>query len=168
MARIAFGAIVALALATACVHRLERKVGPTLATVDAAAPYLKAHMRNGDVYILHDWTIDEPGQAIVGTGKKLGPGRGPVPDARHRVRFADVALYETNTIVTSPGVASMSVLTGLSVVLSVACITNPKACFGSCPTFYAVGDDGREVLQAEGFSDAIAPSLEKHDIDALW
>jgi hypothetical protein len=160
-------AIAALALATACVHRIERKVGTTLETVDMRAPYLKVHMRNGDLYVLAKWTIEESTRSVVGTGRKLGPDRVPAPTAVHRVAMADVALYETNTIVTSPGVASMSVLTGLSVVASIACLTNPKACFGSCPTFYAVGDDGRAVLQAEGFSDAIAPSLEKHDIDAL-
>lgn len=168
MARIAFGAVVALAVATGCPSRLERKVGPTLASVDGGARYLKCHMKNGDLYVLHDWTIDEPNQAVYGVGEKLGPDRAPRPSGQQRVRITDVALYETNTVVSSPGVASMSVMTGLSVIASVACIANPKACFGSCPTFYAVGDDGREVLQAEGFSDAIAPSLEKHDVDALW
>lgn len=168
MARIAFAAMVAVALATACVHRLERKVGPTLASVDGGARYLKCHMRSGDVYVLHDWTIDEASRAVFGVGQKLGPDRATESDGHQRVPIDDVALFETNTIVTSPSVASMSIISGLSVIASVACLTNPKACFGSCPTFYAVDDDGHEILQAEGFSDAIAPALEKHDLDALW
>jgi hypothetical protein len=168
MARFVIPAAVALALGVACVQRIERKVGPTLETVDMRAPYLKIHMKDGDLYVLKNWTIDEQHRAVTGTGERRGTDRVPGVTTTHRVHWDDVALYETNTIVSSPGVASMAVLTGLSVVASVACIANPKACFGSCPTFYAVSDDGVEVLQGEGFSDAISPSLEKHDIDALW
>jgi hypothetical protein len=168
------GLITAAALAVAgpaCMQRLQRKVGPTLQTVDMAAPYLKAHMRDGDVYILHKWTIDEPGRAVIGGGRQLGADRRVIREAGpggFTIKFADVALYETNTVITSPGVTAMAILSGISVGITVACLSNPKACFGSCPTFYATSDDGRSVLQAEGFSDAIAPSLEKHDIDALW
>lgn len=54
-----------------------------------------------------------------------------------------------------------------NVVVSVFCLTNPKACFGSCPTFYAQGQDHWHQAGAEGFSNAILPSLEYGDIDAL-
>jgi hypothetical protein len=156
-------------LAISCVNRLERRVSPTLDTVDLKAPYLKLHMRDGDVYILDRWTIDEPNRAIHGSGDRFGPNRGPIAAGQtYRVALADVALFETNTVVTSPGVAALSVITGLSLAATAACAVNPKACFGSCPTFYAADAHGRSVLQAEGFSDAIAPSLEKHDIDQLW
>jgi hypothetical protein len=49
------------------------------------------------------------------------------------------------------------------------CVVNPKGCFGSCPTFYVEGLDGREPErpQAEGFSEAIARVLESRDLDAL-
>lgn len=47
------------------------------------------------------------------------------------------------------------------------CALNPKACFGSCPTFY-VSDGERPLLQAEGFSSSIAPALEARDVDALY
>jgi hypothetical protein len=44
---------------------------------------------------------------------------------------------------------------------------NPKACFGSCPTFYAW--DGEDTcLMAEGFSSSILPSFEKEDVDMLY
>jgi len=55
----------------------------------------------------------------------------------------------------------------LSLAVTAYCISNPKACFGSCPTFY-VSDGARPVLQAEGFSASIAPALEATDVDALW
>src|SRR5207237_1242429 len=50
-----------------------------------------------------------------------------------------------------------------SVDLTAFCLTHTKSCFGSCPTFYV----GKELM-AEGFSEAIAPSLEETDLDALY
>ena len=67
----------------------------------------------------------------------------------------------------SPAIAPLAVVTGASLAVTAACLYNPKACFGSCPTFY-VSDGDRSILQAEGFSDSIAPSLEATDIDALF
>ncbi|MEZ4360113.1 MAG: hypothetical protein R3B48_08030 [Kofleriaceae bacterium] len=151
-----------------CVSRIQRKVGVSLATVDLKAAYLKAHMKSGELFVLSKWSIDESARVIFGTGELYGLGRGQGIPGDYRVPFDQVALYETNTVEISPVVAAMSVITGISVAVSVACLSNPKACFGSCPTFYATTDDGERVLQAEGFSDSIAPSLEANDIDALW
>jgi hypothetical protein len=51
----------------------------------------------------------------------------------------------------------------------VYCIANPKACFGSCPTFYVTDGQGQgPTLQAEGFSSSVSPSLEARDLDALY
>ncbi|CAN5918172.1 hypothetical protein BH11MYX3_BH11MYX3_09560 [soil metagenome] len=159
----------ALALVAGCPQRIDRKVGTTLQTVDMEAPFLKCHMKDGGLYVLQGWRIDEPTGSVTGAGEYFGTDRSVESRSTYRVRLADVALYETNTIVTSPGVAAMAVITGVSLAVTAACIANPKACFGSCPTFYAPADDGgRSVLQAEGFSDAISPALETHDIDALW
>lgn len=155
------------ALNLACVSRLARTVTPTLATVDHKAPYLKVHMKNGDLFVLSAWQADDARRLVTGQGELQGTDRRVVRTGPQQIAMADVALYETNTIVTSPSVAAMAVVTGASIVVSVACLANPKACFGSCPTFYAPGERGA-VLQAEGFSDAIAPALETHDIDALW
>lgn len=58
-------------------------------------------------------------------------------------------------------------MTGISVAFTVLCIANPKACFGSCPTFYAF-DGEKMVLQAESFSSSVMPLLENNDIDALY
>ncbi len=124
------GAVVAVA---GCAHRLDRKVGPTLQTVDLDAPVLQAHMRNGDVYILDHWTIDERGQVVHGIGNRLGPQRVPGPTSAYDVRIGDVALFETNTIVASPTVAAMAVVTGISAIVTAACVLNPKACFGLVP-----------------------------------
>jgi hypothetical protein len=68
------------------------------------------------------------------------------------------------------------ILSGRSVAVSVATtsagtigtIALLKALFGSCPTVYAdTGGSGPPLLQAEGFSYAIAPRLEHRDVDRL-
>jgi hypothetical protein len=51
--------------------------------------------------------------------------------------------------------------------LSGYCLTNPKACFGSCPTFYTMNDE-KWNLVAEGFSSSVLPVFEKRDIDMLY
>jgi len=158
----------AIVSASCSVKRLDRKVGPTISTVDGKAAYLKVHLADGHLYVLHDWVADDSAQKVTGTGELYDANRILRGDGVHIVAMKDVALYETNTMVTSPGVAALAVITGLSLVGTALCLTNPKSCFGSCPTFYARSDGGRSVLQAEGFSDAIAPSLETNDIDALW
>jgi hypothetical protein len=161
-------AVALLALPLACTHHIERKTSTTLTTVDHEAPFLKVHMMNGDLFVLSKWRVDEPRGRIAGTGEQLGSDRMVVRRGEHDIAMADVALYETNEISASPSVGALAVITGASIALTIACIANPKACFGSCPTFYAPGESGEPVLQAEGFSDAIAPALEHHDIDALW
>lgn len=160
--------LLTLALA-GCPQRIHRKVGAQLQTVDMKAPYIKCHMKDGGLYVLHHWTIHETTQELVGTGEYFATDRAVTGRQEFRVPFRDVALYETNTVGNSPWIAAMAVVTGVSTALTVACIAQPKACFGSCPTFYATDDKtGQKVLQAEGFSDAISPVLETHDIDALW
>jgi len=155
------------ALNFACIQRLERKVTPRLATVDHKLPYLKVHMKNGDLFVLSEWQVNEPRGELHGKGDHQGTDRVTLRSGEQSITLADVALYETNEISASPSIAALAIVAGASVALSIACLTNPKSCFGSCPTFYAPAGD-EPVLQAEGFSDAISPALETHDIDALW
>lgn len=156
------------ALGTAgCVQRISRKVSSELVTVDTESPFLKVHMRNGDVYVLRRWSVNEA--SLSGFGQRQGVDRRTSSEQTHEIPLREVALFETNVVETSPSIAALAVIGTVSVAVSVACLTNPKACFGSCPTFYAPDDrTGAPVLQAEGFSDAIAPSLESSDVDALY
>src|SRR5688572_13615174 len=109
------GWVIACLVAASCISRIERRVGPELQTVDLKSPYLKLHMHDGDLYILSAWKIDEAGKAISGSGEHQGPNRQPISrDQVHRISLADVALFETNTVITSPGVAGLAVITGLS------------------------------------------------------
>lgn len=138
-----------------------------VATIDHKSPFLKAHMRDGSVYILSPWSVDPTGRTVSGQGERLDANRRSVANGAHLVGLDSVALFETNVVSTHGSVAALSIVTGASLALTALCLTNPKACFGSCPTFY-VSDGTRSVLEAEGFSASVAPALEATDIDALY
>jgi hypothetical protein len=160
--------LVAAIAACSLPPRLVRVVTPpeAVATLDKRSAYLKAHMRDGSVYVLTDWSVDEAAGSLSGKGELLGPDRRVRETGELTLAIASVALFETNVLQKSPSVRALSVMTGVSVAATVYCIANPKACFGSCPTFY-VSDGARDVLMAEGFSASVAPSLEATDLDAL-
>ena len=138
-----------------------------VATIDHKSPYLKAHMRDGGVYILSPWRVDSTARAVSGEGERLDANRRRVAYGAHLIALDSVALFETNVVSTHGSIAALSIVTGVSLALTTMCLTNPKACFGSCPTFY-VSDGTRTVLEAEGFSASVAPALEATDIDALY
>ena len=152
----------------------ERPLNRKLVTPDRAqtidknaSPILKAHMKDGRLYVWTSWQVDEQARVVSGDGRRLEVDRIHSVTGFFKVPVADVALFETNDPPRSPAITPMAVVTGASLSLTAACLLNPKACFGSCPTFY-VSDGTRSVLQAEGFSDSIAPSMEATDVDALY
>jgi hypothetical protein len=165
-------AALTLALADAgCSYppQIKRTLVPPEApgTLDRKAPYLKAHLRDGGVYLLARWTVDEAGGTVAGEGELLGPDRQVREKGPFTVPLASVVLFETNVVPQSAAVGDKAVMTGISLAVTAACLTLPKACFGSCPTFY-VGEGAESRLMAEGFSTSIAPSLEATDVDALY
>jgi len=137
------------------------------ARLDAQAPYLKAHMRDGGVYVLSSWKVDEASRRVQGEGDAFDALRQRTAHGALELGLDDVAIFETNRVQKSPGITALAVITGVSAAVTMACAINPKACFGSCPTFY-VGDGPQERIQAEGFSGSVAPSLEARDVDALY
>ena len=77
--------------------------------------------------------------------------------------FDSIAILETNTKITNPEqgrITALTILTGVDVLVGLFCLTNPKACFGSCPTFYLNELDDFHHADAEGFSNAILPLYE--------
>lgn len=134
-------------------------------------PYLKAHLKNGDIYILRDtWQVDTIQNLVSGYGSLYDFNRTKVFEGRVSVPIDSVAIFETNTKIQNPEegrITALSILTALDLVVGIVCVTNPKACFGSCPTFYINEKDDFHYADAEGFSNAISPSLEYFDIDAL-
>lgn len=149
--------------------RLERKIVTIsqFSRLDKRSPFLKVHMLNGQVYVLSKWGVDEENKTVSGNGNLLDINRNLVKKANFTIPLNDVAIFETNVLKSSPSIMAMSILTVPSLALSAYCLTNPKACFGSCPTFYA-WDGEKMTLQAEGFSASVTPSLEAKDIDALY
>ena len=136
-----------------------------------ARPFLKAHLKNGDVCILKDqWLIDTVANKVTGYGTQYNFNRVNLFTGQISIPIDSVAIFETNQKIKNPEagrIATLSILAGLDVALGLFCITNPKACFGSCPTFYLNENDNFHYSDAEGFSNAISPSMEYADIDAL-
>ena len=134
-------------------------------------PFLKAHLKNGDVCILKEsWKVDTTINIVSGNGTKYDFNRKNVFEGAISIPIDSVAIFETNIKIQNPEagrITALSILAGLDVVVGLICITNPKACFGSCPTFYINENDNFHYADAEGFSNAIAPSMEYYDIDAL-
>lgn len=135
-------------------------------------PYLKAHTRNGNVAIFDEsWKVDTVQNVVKGKGSIFDFGRTKLSEGNIKVSIDSVLIFETNKILDDKGergrVAALTVLTAVDVILGAICVTQPKVCWGSCPTFYL--DDTNHVFgsDAEGFSESFTPSLEATDIDAL-
>ena len=131
-------------------------------------PYLKLHINNGDLYILSDWEIIEESNQVTGIGKHMNLNREILSEGEFNISMQQIVLAETNHIdAPTASTGTLAALTVITGIFTVVCITNPKACFGSCPTFYA--SDGNDyIVQSEGFSSSISPCLEERDVDALY
>ncbi len=134
-------------------------------------PFLKAHLKNGDICLLKDsWDVDTTRNIVSGNGIKYNFNRKNVFEGSISIPIDSVAIFETNIKIQNPEagrIIALSILAGLDVAVGLFCLANPKACFGSCPTFYINENDNFHYADAEGFSNAIAPSMEYFDIDAL-
>ncbi len=164
---------VSLALAmtlVACTRAVyEPRLYPATAPPQAqGSEPLKVHLRSGDVLLFDTWV--ETDTALEGHGARYGPGRLPTGFAGyHSLPFDSIALLEIHVRTGSrpTGVTGIAVWSVLYGILTGICVTNPKSCFGSCPTFYVATDTG-EALAAEGFSGSVARVLEASDLDALF
>ena len=134
-------------------------------------PFMKAHMKNGDICILRNtWVEDTVKGIITGNGIQYGFNRNKTFEGNISIPIDSVAIFETNTKISkaeSKRTIILSILTGVDVAVGLICLTNPKACFGSCPTFYMSDTTNIRYADAEGFTRAISPSMEYADIDAL-
>jgi hypothetical protein len=135
-------------------------------TLDGKSPYLKAHLRSGAVYVLQSWRFDATTRSLTGSGQLLSPNRTTLASGSFAFSPDSVALFETNVLKSGGANAALTVMAGITAAVAGYCLSNPKACFGSCPTFY-LGESPDAYLQAEGFSASIAPALEATDVDAL-
>lgn len=135
------------------------------------ALFLKAHDYYGNVFIFHkSWVIDTTERTVKGKGKLYTPERDLLSEGQLFVHIDSVALFETNMPVKKVDylILPKTLLVMYNVALAGFCLSVPKACFGSCPTFYT--DETQNVFdtRAECFSNAISPSMEYEDIDDLF
>jgi hypothetical protein len=133
--------------------------------------FLKAHLKNGDICVFNEnWKIDSIQSSIYGKGNYFDFNRKKIKEGDLTIPIDSVVIYETNKNLKNKElgrITALSILTGLNTYFGFYCYNNPKACFGSCPTFYLNENDDFHYADAEGFSNAISPSLEYFDIDAL-
>ncbi len=120
------------------------------------SPFIKLHMKNGEVYILEKWQVDNKENLISGNGNYLDLNRNIISSGEFKIPVKQVVLAETNIISGSSGNSILGAVTVLTGIVGIICATNPKACFGSCPTFY-MNDGSDYIVQAEGFSSSILP-----------
>ncbi|MBY0489693.1 MAG: hypothetical protein K2R93_07600 [Gemmatimonadaceae bacterium] len=128
---------------------------------------LKIHYRSGALDVLRSW--DREGDSVIlGLARRWDAERRPLESVFVRVRLDTVALLETNAPLTvgSFGEGVIDAFLVLGTVATVGCVSDPKSCFGSCPTFYLDANPAARPL-AEGFSSSIARRLEAHDVDDL-
>ncbi len=125
---------------------------------------LRAHLTDGSTVVFSQGATIRGGQ-IVGTGMAY-----PLLDDLHSTVRDRVPLDSVVGVEAFEGKVLMAQSVTLSIAASAltgaATIALLKAVFGSCPTVYADTGTGA-VLQAEGFSYAIAPLLENRDVDPL-
>ena len=167
-----FIALLLVLLTSGCAHKVVRNIVPAedasrLRRSADESSFLKVHMKNGQVYVLQPWTANEKERTVTGKGQLVDASRSQVDNGEFEIPLDSVAMFETNDRKPSPSVGVLSVITGISAAVTIVCIADPKACFGSCPTFY-VNDSSGMSLQAEGFSSSVAPILEATDVDALY
>ena len=149
-----------LGLAMALAGCSFRVLTPQLHTPDAVPqsrtqyPVLKVHMKSGELYTLTNWHAARRTAAA-----SRGRARATRSHASHRktrpvsIATSEVALFETNTSesVHPGGAVVLTIWSTLTGTLAVYCAADPKACFGSCPTFYLDGRRSRGTAGRRGF-----------------
>jgi hypothetical protein len=92
---------------------------------------LKAHLRNGDVLIFDEWDLDRSLELVEGHARHLDADRRLVSEGNFTVAADTVAIFETDGVSASANGSFLVGFTIASVGVSVYCLANPKACFGS-------------------------------------
>lgn len=130
---------------------------------------LKAHMPNGHLYFFpRNWIVDTNEAFLFGYALHYDENRDLIEKTDIHLSIDSVVLFEVNKeLDLTIGHTMLAPLTIVNTAIGLICLTNPKACFGSCPTFYLPEDQGLFSCRAEGFSNAIAPSLAYGDWDDL-
>lgn len=169
-----------LLLNTRCATTIVRELRPLPATaVDSSINDVKVHMKDGSLYVLKIFDMDNNSDTAYGFGtyydqyrevvkSNVDPSGQWIAD-RYPIPIQDVALVEVNKLKNgmTGKIVGITLVSAATIGVTVYCLTNPKACFGSCPTFYS-WDGTDTTLMAEGFSSSILRRYEQEDIDMLY
>jgi hypothetical protein len=156
-------------LLSSCIHAFWQTVAIPITRPDTGSVYvktpIKAHLVDGRTVVFRRGaTIDR--RSIAGPGMSYGitatAYQGTPLDRVSLDSVVGVETFEGKLLQTQTFVVS----TAATVLTAAATVTLLKVLFGSCPTVYADTGTG-PMLQAEGFSYAIAPLLEQRDVDPL-
>ena len=124
---------------------------------------LKVHLMDGSVVIFPAGAAIRR-DAVTGNGQRYDATRSGLEQAQ-RVPLDSVLGFETYDRLLNPGRTLVyGPLTLAASTVGAAALV--YALFGSCPTIYA-DSAGTMVLQAESFSNSIAPVLARRDLDRL-
>lgn len=84
-------------------------------------PYLKAHLKNGELYVLDSWKLAPEGPRLEGTGTRYTVLRAPSGTGSQSIPVDSIALVETNTRerVTSNGLGVLRALPGMAAIVLV-------------------------------------------------
>lgn len=134
--------------------------------------YLKVHQKNGDVSVFVIWDYTENQDSILGYARTFDFTRKEIDKGRKAISKNEILLMETNDEDAvrkeqNNGLNALTVLSSFNAAIATICLIVKKACFGSCPTFYIEPYSDVHYSNAEGFSNAICPSLKQSDVDAL-
>jgi hypothetical protein len=153
-----------------CVHIFQSlrpqplAVGGELPTGGVIKSPLRAHLADGSTVVFRNGAVVAGGR-ITGRGLAYALLDDALPVPRDTVSLSSVVgveTFETKKLVAQSIAVSLAATAAAAAATAGALV----AIFGSCPTIYADTGAG-PVLQAEGFSYAIAPLLEHRDLDPL-
>jgi len=172
--------LVVLMFNTSCATTLIRELRrPPVTPSDSSINDVKVHMKDGSLYVLDILDMDNNSDTAYGFGIYYDKYRdviiantdpsGQWTDKRFSIALPDIALVEVNQIKNkmTGKITGISLVSVATIGITAYCLTNPKACFGSCPTFYS-WDGTDTTLMAEGFSSSILRKYEADDIDMLY
>jgi hypothetical protein len=165
---------------TRCATTIVRELRPPPAiATDSSINDVKVHMNDGSLYVLDIFDMDNNSDTAFGFGTyydqyrdvvkfNVDPSGQWIAD-RFLIPLQDVALVEMNQLKNrmSGKIIGITLVSAATIGVTAYCLANPKACFGSCPTFYA-WDGTDTALIAEGFSSSILRKYEQEDIDMLY
>ena len=168
-------------------HREVHDVGSVPESVLSDKQTIKVHLKDGSLLLFYEWEFFDKKEIIQGIGEYFSANREKVTlpvranssenkqlskvlyvgGNKYVVPYELCVLVETNEYkgfnVISPLLMSYSTLCS---AFTFYCLTDPKACFGSCPTIYLYDDENKEIV-AEGFSSSITKSMEATDVDFI-